>query len=98
MGLYIEPETDKLEWCKANGKFLVETTDESGIDLSEFEHQDILVCLVDNGFFMAGAVVYNIAEYNCFNTPDGRNKYWFKFTDTVLKPVCPLWNEYIGKK
>jgi hypothetical protein len=73
MGYYINKTSDgqplgrlKVEALLADGATMV--------DGSEFLPN--LVCVVDNGIFMAAGYCYSEQEYEEFKYPDGRNKTW----------------------
>ena len=84
MGAYIQLEgttENKMDWIVENGwikghgikplKNLEEIHDAEGV------HNRRLLCLVNNGAFVAIAVASNKKEINVFNEEDGRFKVWF---------------------
>ena len=97
MGLYIEPKGDKLEWCEQNGELLTESMGYSNIDYNEIPESDVIVCLVDNGMFYAGAIAIDEREFNMFNEPDERNKFWFSIDKEKVKSVSLKYKSYMEK-
>lgn len=92
MGLYIEPPTkDKRAWLIENST--------GRINPPAFEDSDkLLVCLIDNGHFYAGAVIYSEAELRKFENPrDRRDKKWFAVEKKLLKRVRPDYHIYVNE-
>jgi len=99
MGLYLEPKGDKNERIKWLGDNK-EKTYHLGVEdpLIKYESipvDEVLVCLVDNGAFVAIAVCYSRHEYGAFAKEDGRIKIWATLKKNVAKAVCPMWDSYI---
>jgi hypothetical protein len=92
MGLYIEPpRNDKKAWLIANSDGVIREPNFHQVDDTK-----LLVCLIDNHFFFAGAVCYSEREFDGFNDPsDRRVKQWFAVDKRILKQVCPDWHIYI---
>lgn len=97
MGLYIEPGIDKKQWCDENGELVTETRGYSNIHYSGVSNLKSVVCLVDNGYFFAGAVAFNQREFDAFNEPDGRSKRWYLIPTDRVKEICPMWNQYMER-
>ena len=90
MGLYLEPQADKREWMNENAE---------KIRLAAFQdtpEDKVLVCMVDNGFFVALAVAFSDAELRAFTLPDdNRPKEWYFVDKEKAKMIAPAWNSYI---
>lgn len=74
MGLYINPTdgSSKEEWLHRN------STERTAF--RPYTHRvgsDVVVCLVDNGFFTAAGICYTQNELEAFGYDDGRPKLWF---------------------
>ena len=89
MGLYLEPEIDKQEWIEENGK-------KGFVDFEDIPNNKVLICVVDNGFFVAMAVAFSEREVKAFSLPDDhRPKEWYLVNKEVVKPIAPQWDRYI---
>jgi len=94
MGLYIEPEINKLMWCERHGIRLTNVDKEFYNNTPEGY---ILVCLVDNGAFHAGLVAFNRQEFNyVLDNPDNRPKTWYLIQKRDVKSVSPRWDDFMG--
>jgi len=81
MGYYIDPETEtKEQFLQRVGRRLPSAT-------APVEPEELLVCLVDNGFFSAAGIMYGPHEIQEFNDPrDFRPKSWWAVSREDLKP------------
>ncbi len=101
MGLYLEPEMDKKDWLDKNGALIVQGVNDPKINYNSIEGLNktkVLICNVDNGFFMASAVAFSESEYNAFAGIDGRFKWWYLVDKSLAKSVVneDIWNGYMG--
>lgn len=94
MGLYLEPQINKRNWLDENANFLIGCVGNSNIDFDSLPENKVFVCLVYNGFFLAAAVAFNEREFEEFNTPDGRPKYWYSVDKEKAKSIAPNWDDY----
>jgi len=92
MGLYVEPKMEKDVWCKENCR---EVNTEVPVQFSDANKDQVILCLVNNGFFFALAVAFSEAEFKVFRAPDGRPKKWYVVDKEVVKLVTPAWEHYI---
>jgi len=97
MGLYLEPEGNKLEWLKKNAEELSPTIYiPIKYDFSSIPKDKVLVCLVDNYIFQAAGVAYDEREFIEFNSPDDdRPKTWFLIDREKARAIAPQWDFYI---
>jgi len=97
MGLYIEPEGNKLEWLQKNSELMHPTTYVPiEYDFSSTPKDKVVVCLVDNHIFQAAGVAFNKKEFDAFNLPgDDRPKTWFLVDREKARAIAPLWNTYM---
>lgn len=86
MGCYINPtNTSKEAWLGENAIM----TDRPG----QITETHVPVCLVNNGFFNAAAVVYSERELQAFTQPaDYRPKQWFMVERAKARIVSDLSN------
>ena len=98
MGLYLEPEINKKAWLDNYGTQMAEGFGRSGIDYETIPNDEILVCCVDNGFFLAAAVAFSEDEFKAFDSPDGRPKYWYSVKRDLAKSIAPMWDSYMKGK
>lgn len=49
---------------------------QDGAELTDASFKENLICVVDNGMFMAAGYCFSEDEFEAFNQPDGRNKIW----------------------
>ena len=79
MGYYIEgcEGKTKVGWLEANTTIIPLAI----VTADDWEYEDkkdnVLICLINNGPFLAAGIAYSLQEFKCFNTPDGREKIWF---------------------
>jgi len=97
MGLYIEVE-DKAAWLMINGTNIVPNS----FTAESIKDEDFLVCLIDNGPFLAAGVAYNEQELGYIlkevtDEKDARPKFFFEVPKKLLKDVCPSWNDYVSE-
>lgn len=85
MGYYIDPKDGTKEsWLHENGKLIKNS------EVKEHNAGDqVLVCLVDNGFFTAAGIAYDNRERDAFLIPDPRPKQWYLVDRDLLKQFCP---------
>ena len=92
MGLYLEPREDKREWMESNGM---------RASVSSFEaipSDQVFVCMIDNGAFIALAVAYSEREFDYFlTTKDDRPKEWYLVDKNIAKSVTDpeIWDGYM---
>ena len=95
MGLYLNPPTDKYEWCQ--------TYCEEHLKMSDFlfdsvADDEFLVVAVNNGIFVACGVAYDQQEYETFTDPDPKDtraKEYFIMKRDIIKPYCDGWDKYV---
>jgi len=95
MGLYIEVP-HKADWLINNGTPIVP----SDFTPESIRDEDFLVCLIDNGAFLAAGVAFCEQELKYIleemaDDKDSRPKFYFEVSKELLKPVCPGWNDYV---
>ena len=84
MGCYVNPNTDKGQWLKANGQA-------TGNTPGPRTSTHLPVCLVDNGMFTAAAVAYSDRELREFTRPDDfRPRTWFTVPIEKLREACDI--------
>lgn len=87
MGTYLNPPNeDKLQWLMKNAK-ITELGEQKFVDPTTNE---VAVCLVDNGAFMAAAVADFQQEFDVFNREqDLRPKMWFVVSLDKIAEIDP---------
>jgi len=77
MGYYINPKTGttKQEWLKRYGDQM--PASDILCEMAESPTLGIPVCLVNNRFFDAAAILYSKKEFKEFAADDGRSKEFF---------------------
>ena len=99
MGLYGDggnTKQDKVVFFEENGVYAGNA--EPIIDFNTLGDDSSLVCLVDNGPFVAAAVAYSEEEMRVFSRSDGRPKTWYVIDNSKIEPLCPCWDTYKGDK
>jgi hypothetical protein len=105
MGLYVEnignTPSDKMHWLMNNAELFTSSSVgelQMRMDVTGAmpKMDEMLVCAVDNGAFVAVGVAFDLEERTKFNLKqDTRDKYWFLVKIDLLKEKCPLWDEYV---
>jgi len=100
MGLYLEPEGNKLKWLQENAEELHSTTYiPIKYNFSLTPEDKVVVCLVDNYIFQAAGVAFDEREFKAFNLPgDDRLKTWFLVDREQARAIAPQWNTYMKEE
>lgn len=73
MGFYINPSNmTKTQWLNINAVCI--HADEPPVEINKDE---VKLCLIDNGAFLALGIAYSKMEYEVFKSNDGRRKLWY---------------------
>ena len=102
MGLYIDGVEGGLilDWLNERGAMVAVAKEGYSEDIKHLKltPDEILVCVVDNGDFLATGVAINYNERMRFNDAlDTRYKVWFKMRRDIVKPVASRWCDYMPK-
>lgn len=90
MGLYINPkDMEKEDWLRRNNTGVM-TSPPARNTRERNGERDMIVCLVDNGVFLAAGVAYSQDELCAFAIPDGRDKLF------IWVPIMKL-EEVLGQ-
>lgn len=98
MGLYIESD-NKVLFCESNAS-LIKVGRGKVINLDNYENivnedRERIICLVDNGYFLALAVGTDKREVERFNDEnDDRLKRFYRCSLEVIRQVCN-YDEYM---
>jgi hypothetical protein len=77
MGYYLEPQ-DVLPNRPSNAHFLETHAKRVGGAIWPTDERDALICLMDNGAWLAAGVCYSQREMEAFNDPnDVRKRTWY---------------------
>lgn len=89
MGYYINPkDRTKEQWLRENGE---EVPPMLAKELAAANGSHMPVVLVDNGYFTAAGIVYNVDELMAFTGPDDpRPKTFYSVPREKLQPFCNL--------
>jgi len=80
MGYYINPpDCSKEQFLHNHGRPVLPGA-------ARITHDELPVCLVNNGAFTAAGIAYSAEEIEAFSRPDGRAKLWFMVSREKLKP------------
>lgn len=96
MGMYME-DSDKRKWLQEVGSFIDCGVEPTTINFKDVPENSMIVCLVDNGAFLAAGVAFDEREFEVFNKEDGRWKEWYFVSRSELAEKCPMWKEYTGE-
>jgi hypothetical protein len=93
MGYYVNPSSGSKEsFLRSKGVSLPRAP-----KWSEIPKDKMAVCLVDNGFFTAAAIIYSEAELREFDSPaDTRPKKWYLVPTGELLAVEPSLRRVVG--
>lgn len=95
MGLYINPNTDKMDWLQRNSTKLI-TGVPTEQDFYDTPNDSFIVCYVDNGFFDALAVAFDLRELKAFTDPgDPRSKLFAVVPKNNIKRHAPDYDHYV---
>lgn len=102
VGLYLNPKgMSKDEWLKKHGSLIA--TDLFG-DIKQFDdtpdeiektwkhhaqNDNAVICLVDNGGFMAAGLAFSAREMAAFDHPCGRTKEWYTVPVSAIREEDP---------
>jgi hypothetical protein len=82
---YINPvDQSKEQWLRNNGRDIAENP-----LTFEIPSEDVLVCLVDNGWMTAAGIAFCREELELFAAPDGRFKIWYSVPRSKVIEICP---------
>lgn len=90
MGIYIETGTnkEKAKWLVERGLVTEFTTTPASMD--DVPPGRVLICVVENPFFDAAAVVYDQREFEDFSDPsDPRRKTWLAMDKRFAAKLAP---------
>jgi len=92
MGAYINPQTEtKEQFLTREGKLLKQIP-----AWKDVPDKMLPICLVDNGMFTAGAVLFSEQELKSFTLPsDSRPKMFYMVPVEKLKEVSPELSHYL---
>jgi len=76
MGKYINTNSKGLPLPPNKVKGLLE---DGATEITDEKFVDDMVCIVDNGPFMAAAFCDTLSEYEQFKYPCGRKKWWLHY-------------------
>ena len=83
MGFYINPSNmTKPQWLDINAVCI--HADEPPVKIHKDE---IKLCLIDNGMFLALGIAYSKMEYEVFKSNDHRRKLWYRATTEDVEKV-----------
>jgi hypothetical protein len=92
MGKYLNPEAHpgecfdaaKLRFCEENGRLIAKEEFET---MQIIEGEDVPVCMVDNGAFLAVLICDTQSEVNFVKEhPDPRPKQYWLLNNTAIQP------------
>jgi len=99
MGLYVEPGKNKNDFV--NELIVTARAQEFSPVISQdilpstIPNDQVIICLVNNGYFYALAVAFNDAEFKVFADPsDARYKIFCVADKDVIKQNTPRFDDY----